>query len=181
MKIQIKHYSFLLTVVIAMSLFSWVACTNKTNQTILGYAPVYIDPASSQVITFNPAQPMVNTGKIYQYKQSTFQIETGKGIHVINSSNPNSPQKVGFISIPGCHEISVKNDILYTDNFRDLIAINISNLNQLSLSARIEKVFPETNQLMPPHEGAYFECADPSKGLIIDWKETLLENPKCKR
>ncbi len=97
MKIQIKHDSFLLTVVITLSLFSWVACTNKTNQTILGYAPVYIDPASSQVITFNPAQPMVNTGKIYQYKQSTFQIETGKGIHVINSSNPNSPQKVGFI------------------------------------------------------------------------------------
>lgn len=181
MKIQSKNFTAFFTLIVTLSLFFWVACTQKSTKTILGYAPVYIDPSSSHVITFDSPQPIVHAGKIYQYKNLTFQMEMGKGIHIINSTNPASPQKTGFINIPGCSEISVKNDILYTDNFRDLIAVNISNLAQLSITSRIENVFPETNQLMPPHEGVYFECADPSKGLIIDWNEQLLENPKCKR
>ena len=171
----------LLVAYLAIMLFPFSSCVqNNQTKNVLGYAPVYADPASINQITFDPPHMIENGGKIYQYKNYTFQLETGKGIHIIQSSNPTSPQKIGFINILGCSEISIKNDILYTDNFRDLVGINIANLNQMQVASRIENVFPAINQQIPPHQGVYFECVDQSKGTVIGWTEKQLVNPKCK-
>lgn len=172
--------SLFLRTTTAIFLAGMVAC-KPTPQKVLGYAPVYASAETLDNIEFLSPQPIVNGGKIYQYQQITFQMETGKGIHIINSSNPSSPQKIGFIKIGGASEISVKNNILYTDNYRDLVGISIANLASPNVISRIEDVFPATEQSYPPHEGVYFECADPEKGIVVDWTEKQLENPKCKR
>ncbi|MBL7767090.1 MAG: hypothetical protein JNJ58_13400 [Chitinophagaceae bacterium] len=170
-----------LTAAITLLLFGLVACVEKTPKSITGYAPVYGDTATTLLIQSEPARPIVHGGKIYQYQNYTFQIENGEGIHIINSSNPANPQKIGFIRVGGCSEISIRNNILYTDNHQDLVAINISNINQVSVASRVERVFPGINQSYPPYNGVWFECVDPSKGIVIGWTEKLLVNPKCKR
>lgn len=169
------------TAVATLLLFGAVACIKQTDQTVLGYAPVYGNLADLKTISADGPQAIVHAGKIYAYQGYTFQIENGEGIHVIQSSDPAHPAKIGFIRVKGCSEISIRNNILYTDNHRDLVGIQISNPNQISVVSRLSEVFPGVNQEYPPVSGTYFECADAKKGTVIAWTEKLLTNPKCKR
>lgn len=176
-----KRSVVLVTSIVTMLIFGMIACVEKNPTEIMGYAPVYGNPSQMHEIKSMPARAIVNGGKIYQYSPFTFQIENGVGIHVINSSNPSNPQKIGFIQVAGCSEIAAQNGILYTDNYRDLVALNITNINSVVVESRLEKVFPGVNQQMPPYAGEYFECVDPTKGEVIGWTEKLLIKPKCKR
>ncbi|MDD2346168.1 MAG: hypothetical protein PHY85_08485, partial [Bacteroidales bacterium] len=104
-----------------------------------------------------------------------------RGIHVINNSNPESPQNIKFISIPGNYDISIRNNILYADNAKDLVSIDITNLDSVSVKSRIQNVYNEVKQMYPDFATGYFECVDPSKGFVIGWTKTNLVNPKCRR
>lgn len=162
-------------------IFSMVACIKNNNKEVLGYAPIYGSLLDMTDIKSEAPKPFVNAGKIYLYQNYTFQMDNGEGIHIINSANPSNPVKIGYIKVKGCSEISIKNNILYTDNHRDLVGINISNINAIQVQSRLEKVFPGVNQEVPPAEGIFFECADPAKGTVIGWTQKMLTNPKCKR
>lgn len=162
---------------ITILIFSLTACIQKNDLEVLGYAPVYGSNTDMALIKSEPVRPIVNAGKIYQYGALTFQIENGSGIHVINTT---TRTKIGFIHIKGCSEMSIRNNILYADNYRDLVSIDISNINAVKEIDRLSTVFPGIDQEFPPYNG-YFECADPSKGTIIGWTQKLLINPKCKR
>jgi hypothetical protein len=62
-----------------------------------------------------------------------FYIAQNSGIHVFNNQNPENPQNIAFIQLEGVHDISVKNDILYADNFMDLVVFDISNVSAIQL------------------------------------------------
>jgi|688.fasta_scaffold13743_9 hypothetical protein len=180
MKKTLLH-PILVATTLTLIAFYWSACIKSGPTEVVGFKPVYADPATIRDISNGPARTIVNGGKIYAYKNWAFQIENGEGIHVMDMSQPNQPVKLGFIKIHGCSEISIQNDVLYSDNDRDLVCINISQYPSISLSSRIEKIFPGVSQEIPPYAGVYFECVDPSKGQVIGWTEVLLTNPKCKR
>ncbi|MBL7754781.1 MAG: hypothetical protein JNM44_09905, partial [Chitinophagaceae bacterium] len=169
------------TVIITLGLFGWVACINKTPVKVRGYQPVYLAADSAEIITSLPGRSIRNGGKIYAYKNRLFQMETGSGIHVIDANNPSQPTKLGFIAVPGCSELSIQNDVLYTDNFRDLVGIDISQFPDIELRSRLNQVFPGANQEFPPYTGIQFECVDPAKGYVVNWIETELTDPKCQR
>jgi hypothetical protein len=105
--------------------------------------------------------------------------ELGKGIHVINNQNPSNPQPVAFISVPGNADIAVKGDVLYADNATDLVSLDISNPLQVRVLHRVENAFP--SEMYPPHTGVFFQCVDKTKGAVVGWEKTTLENPKCRR
>ncbi len=82
--------------------------------------------------------------KVYLYKQTIFIVEEFEGIHVIDNSNPEDPQKSGFLRIPGCIDVAVKEDVLYADNAVDLVTIDISNYpSEIKELDRFQDVFPE--------------------------------------
>ncbi len=126
-------------------------------------------------IIYREAQDIVDPGKIYYKDHTIYLNEKYKGIHVIDNSNPANPQNIGFINIPGCIDISIKNNSLLADNATDLVAIDISNLQQLSVTKRIQNVFPEST---PPdwNEIPYmFTPANrPRNTVIVGWEK--LEN-----
>ncbi|MCB9283748.1 MAG: hypothetical protein H6563_06695 [Lewinellaceae bacterium] len=125
------------------------------------------------------ARPVHNLGKIY-YKDSTIYVtESGWGIHVIDNSDPYHPERIKFIQIPGCKDVAIKGNILYADNVTDLVAIDISNLDNIVLLKRIEGLYPEVDQLAPEAYEGYFECVDPTKGAVVGWETALLDNPQC--
>ena len=124
---------------------------------------------------------MVNAGKIYVKGNLIFQNEIGEGIHIINNSIPANAQRTGFIKIKGSQEISIKGDYLYSNNYADLVVVNISNLTAVTEVSRIRNAFSDNNsQLVPPVRGNYFECVDNSKGTVIGWVRDSIDNPKCK-
>ena len=86
---------------------------------------------------------VASPGKMYLYGNTIFLNESGKGIHIIDNSNPAAPVNKSFLPIPGNYDMAVKGNILYADCFTDLLAFDISNPNQLVLKSFISLVFPD--------------------------------------
>src|SRR5215510_3672137 len=101
------------------------ACTSRSSNQlpdqVSGYVPIYSSSAAAKTITAGPARATVKGGKLYTVGNLLFQVEADSGIHVINYSNPASPQKLGFIRSALCKEISVKDGYIYTNNLSDLV------------------------------------------------------------
>jgi len=120
-------------------------------------------------------------GKIYFKDNYIFISEVGKGIHIYDNSNPSSPVHVSFIKIPGNVDIAIKNDVLYADNFTDLIVVDVSDLTDCKMISRYKDVFPYA---LPPYdESCPIAQIDRNIGLIIGWKleesETVCRDREC--
>ncbi len=155
------------------------ACNTKYPTEVEGYQPIYLNKAEQYTIETLAAQPYETPGKIYKYGNFTFQLEKGKGVHIINSTDPANPSKVKFINVPGATEISIKDNMLYSNNFDDLVTLNIADINNISVASRSKGVFPIIYESVPPSDNSYFECVDESRGIVIGWKLVTLKNPKC--
>lgn len=129
------------------------------------YEPVYMsyEELRSSVKT-EPAQPLKKPGKIYLKGNYIFVNEVDKGIHIIDNSNPSAPQNISFIKIPGNMDIAAMGNTLYADSYTDLLALDITNPQNVTVLKRIEDALPQR-----VFTGGYY--ADPAKGVAIDWKE----------
>lgn len=123
-------YNLPVFAILLLSLFSTGCeqdiCTRTEEYT--AYEPVYkrIDEMRMPA-TFTAARSLSSPGKIFYYKGYLMINEMHEGIHVIDNSDPASPQNVGFIEVAGNLDMAVNNDILYVDSYLDLVAINITN------------------------------------------------------
>ena len=146
------------------------------------WVPVYTNnTAAIKTISYGPARSTVNAGKIYTLGNRIYQVEQDSGIHIIDYTNPSSPQKLGFIRSFLCKEVSVKNGLVYTNNFSDLVVIDASNLAAVREVARTPEVFPDLALQYPNYTSVYFECPDPKKGIVIRWEKKTIDNAKCRR
>ncbi len=145
------------------------------------YIPVYAPEAGSRQVSFSGPRPIKHAGKIVLYNNLLFQVEQDSGIHVFNVSNPASPQRIGFIRSPLCKEVAVKNNYLITNNLDDMVVIDFSNPTLIKEVKRLSGEFPEMKLQYPPQTGVYFQCPDPSKGIVIGWTLGKVDNPQCSR
>lgn len=107
------------------------------------YKPVYKTTAEVKAnIKSNAAKEIVNPGKIFILGNYIFLNEVDKGIHILDNTNPASPQNVAFIDIPGNVDLAVKGNILYADLYTDLVTIDISNPLNIAVKKYNEGVFP---------------------------------------
>jgi hypothetical protein len=146
------------------------------NQNQAGYRPVYGAPQFSEIKLLAP-QPVNKPGKIYVYGSYLLVNELKKGIHVFNNENPAQPQPLGFLQILGNTDMAVRNDILYADHLGNLVALQVSGFNQVQTLGTLP--LKNWNLGVPPPAGFHFECVDPSKGLVVDWKKTENKNLDC--
>jgi hypothetical protein len=163
-----KHLLFLPQFFLIAFLFS--GCTDKVEVTraYTLYEPVYmsLEDLRSAVVVQEPVQISLH-GKIYLYGNYILLNEPGKGIHIIDNRNPSKPSFIRFINIPGNFDMAVKGDILYADSYMDLVAIDIGNLNKITIIDRIENIFLHSFSSYHYHK---------EKGILVDWeeKETLM-------
>jgi hypothetical protein len=121
-------------------------------------------------IKSNAALPVKKPGKIFVKGNFIFLNEIDKGVHIIDNSNPAAPVNKYFVSIPGNLDLAVKENILYADNYRDLITLDISNPANVQVKKITENVFPR-RQYLNGFTG------DTTK-IIVDWrkKDTTVSN-----
>jgi len=148
-----------------------------------GLAPKYISAAAEIIAESLEPREFVNLGKIVTVGNSIFILEIFEGIHVIDNTNPNSPTGIAFWSIPGAIDFTISDDILFVGNSRDLIVIEIIDVNNLSIVSIEENKLSsfEASQFAPPDYFGFFECVDSSKGIVVGWKEAELNSPQCWR
>lgn len=149
-------------------------------QEVEGFKPIYISADEAFDIKMQDVQPIEVAGKLYLYNNLLLINEIGKGIHLIDNTNPASPVKLGFVKVPGSHDMVIKGDVIYANNYGDLVALKITPENEIVITERIEEVI-QSNALYPLERGFYFECPDLSKGVVVGWQKTTLKNPQCFR
>jgi hypothetical protein len=144
-----------------------LSCKDKIEQVYTVNNPVYLsynDLRNSFKVA--DGQEIIHPGKIYFKDHYIFVNEYQKGIHVIDNTDPGSPQIVKFIEIPGCVDLAIRDNILYADSYVDLVAIDISNLDDIREVKRIEGVFP---YMIPDCANGIAEGVDASKGVVVEW------------
>jgi len=128
------------------------------------YEPVYtpLSVIRSSIAVDEP-RPITGVGKIYFKDGYLFVNEPGQGIHVIDNHDPQNPLRKHFITIPGNFDMAIRNNILYADSYIDLVALDISNPDQVVEVSRLENIFSQYNSM-----GFY---VDTQKGLVTEWAE----------
>jgi hypothetical protein len=147
---------------------------------VLGYKPIYASEKDYN-IEWQAPRSLQRPGKIYVYNRMLLINEKFAGIHLIDNSNPTKPQPIGFINIPGNIDMAITKNVLYADNQRDLVAIDLSDLSNLTVMKRFSNILPEYNLYPDEEERVFFECVETSKGIVIGWEKTLIKDPKCYR
>jgi hypothetical protein len=144
-------------------------CQDKVSEKYSASVPVYMSYADlRKAVEYTDPVSLEKPGKIYFKGNYIYINEYFKGVHVIDNTNPSSPKEKKFIKIPGNVDIAIKDNILYADSYVDLVAIDISNLNDVKEKHRIKDVFSYTIPVNPVNYTQ--EWPDPSKGVVISWE-----------
>ena len=88
-----------------------------------------------------PPQNIDESGKIYSYNNYIFINDEFIGVHIIDNSNPASPNPISFLKIPGNVDISIKDNFLFADSSTDLVVFDITDINAIGIVDRLEDVF----------------------------------------
>ncbi|MFK7934319.1 MAG: hypothetical protein AB8G22_12475 [Saprospiraceae bacterium] len=163
-------------------LFVISSCQDQVDieQMIEGLTPIYVDPATAKEIKNLPIQPIQQLGKIYYKDPYIFVSEIGKGIHVLDNTDPTDPTKITFIQVIGNQDLAIKNNFLYADNLTDLVVLDISDLMQVKVVNRVADLYDKTADFPANYQGT-FECVNPELGVVVGWESAMLDNPRCFR
>lgn len=149
-------------------------CIKDTaTRTYTFYKPVCKTVAEVRAgIKSDAAIPIKNPGKIFVSGNYIFLNEVDKGVHIIDNTNPAAPVNKYFVAIPGNLDLAVKANILYADNYQDLLALDISNPANVQVKKITERVFTR-------RQYTYGYTGDTTK-VIVDWIKkdtTVSDNP----
>ena len=146
--------------------------TGEPRLKVLGQIPVYGTEVFAKNILYTATPlPVINGGNIYAFYNYLFQVESGYGIHVIDNTNPGNANRIGFITIKGCSQLSIKDDKLYANSYDDLVVLDFSTLNNIQIVSRLKGVFTEYRYGSPiaePQVSGYYECPR-SDSFVVRW------------
>lgn len=117
------------------------SCNTESTEVALFAVPQYksLNEIRNSV-TIESARNTNSEGKIYVSSNYLFYIAQEEGIHVFDNQNPSNPQNIAFIKVAGVHDIAVKGNHLFADNYFDLLVFDISDINTISLEQTLENV-----------------------------------------
>lgn len=149
-------------------------------QHVWGNKPVYMARSEAKSISYIDSPQVVRIpGNIYAKGDLIYQLETGKGIHVINNAVPSQAERIGFIVVNGSSQISIKGNFLYTNSYEDLVVIDISTPGTVNLVKRVPNAFASGSAFyyyVEPPESGYYECPR-YDSVIVDWvKDSIWTN-----
>lgn len=168
-------------VLLILSLITLVFVSCDSNDDNDGYADYQVARAlvmskaefANSVDIIAP-RPIDESGKIYTYQDYIFINDKYEGVHVIDNSNPQQPQKISFIKIPGNVDVSVKDNFLFADSLMDLVVLDISDINNIQQVNRLENVL--YNNVFFPFEADIVEYEEYNyeTEILVGW-ETVTE------
>lgn len=150
------------------------ACSDRTVKIYQANVPQYESFETFRATTFTMQAPQTlsRPGKIYSYNNLLLINDLMTGIHFYDNANPAAPVNLGFLPIHANADMAVRNDLLFVDNYTDLLAFNISNPSAPTLVCRLNDVFDFSNYGYISGLDNNFPTAeiDNSQGVVVGWK-----------
>jgi hypothetical protein len=159
-----KKILFSLTIIT----FILQSCTKeKCTHTYDGitYKPVYAAMSTLRTVNIQPAKAITSNGKIFIKGNYIFLNEVDKGFHIIDNTNPATPIRIAFVSIPGNIDMIAKGNFLLVDNYVDLLTFDISNPANIQLVKRTENALPFRTY-------GYGFADNATQGIIMSFEKT---------
>jgi len=141
--LQRSKFGALAAVAVATAMSLSGCMKDKCTRTVTysDYRPVYMTyDQIRQPIAAQAPRTIEQAGKIYLYDRYLLLGEVGDGIHVFDISGATA-SPVAFLPIVGNKDMAIRNNILYADNYTDLVAIDISDIQRPVTVGRTENVF----------------------------------------
>lgn len=161
--------------------------TWQSGFTQMGYKPVYVRSGElKDLIKSTAPQALTETGKIYVKGNYLLVNRPFAGIHVFDNSDPANPVNLAFLEIPGNMDVSMKGNFLYADYIGKIAVIDVTDIQKPRVTQTVAidtqfQNYPPTDLQGRGTWRTYFECPDPSKGIVVGWSYTQLNSPKCWR
>lgn len=127
-----------------MALFILSSCEKEEDKNLITVAiPVTQSIADFRAsVEIQEPRNIKESGKIYAWQDLIFINDRNEGVHIIDNSDPYNPKKLKFLNIPRNMDIAIKDSKLYADSGMDLVVFDISDINNIKESTRVEDVFP---------------------------------------
>ncbi len=139
---------------------------------VWGSKPIYAAVNTAKQINYiAQKQPLKQAGNIYAKDNFIFQIDIGRGIHVIDNSVTSKADRIGFINVNGCAQIAIKGNYLYTNSYADLVTIDVSDPIHVKEVSRVAEAFPDFRYNYPlaqPEESGYYLCPR-YDSVVVGW------------
>jgi hypothetical protein len=143
-RVHVSLYALLfLTTLLGLSVLL-EGCTDTCEVTheYVYYEPVYTTVAEVRAgVTLLSPQSIEAVGKIYFKDGMLFVNEPGKGIHIINNTDPSNPKALKFLQVPGNYDLAIKGNTLCADSYVDLVAFDISEVYNIREVNRLPGIF----------------------------------------
>lgn len=170
-------------------LFGFSSCLeDECEDTVLfrGMEPVTITAEEwrSEVFIVDTPGDVCEASGFYVYEDYLYMIENGEGLHLFDNADANNPRPVGFIPITGSQGLAARNDLLYVNQYTDLLTFDVSDPAKPTLVSRTEDVFGTQSvflfqmndgrfvtSFVPTEEFRTFDCSGPSGAF---WDGNLL-------
>ncbi len=115
-------------------------CTQTRTYLVTVQQSIPFTSLKTSVVSSAPRN-LETPGKIYVYNQYLLIGEAKKGIHIVDNSNPRSPKNISFVAIPGVIDFAVKDNVLFADNYTDLVSLSLADPTNIKEIGRKEHVF----------------------------------------
>ena len=126
------------------------------------------------LVKWFPPQPIGNNGKIVIYGNYLLVNEPDKGIHIFDNQDPTNPVPKGFVNIPGNNDFMVKDDIIYAESLKDLVLIDMKDINTVEEVGRSRNLFTVNRYRFSSLSDYYFDI-DTTNEIIIGEKTVCVE------
>lgn len=143
-----------------------------------GFKPVYSNELED-IIALEPPRPLKHLGKIYSYEQYLLINEPQQGLHVIDNSDPRNPKQLSFLKLLGSNDIAIKNNIIYADQFRNMMIVKMEDVSSILDKRLVSNTFQNhtSYDVSPPGQDLYYECPNPSLGVVVNWTADSVDYP----
>ncbi len=125
------------------------SCTRSVNFTRI--EPIFenMEAVRNTAIILEPPKPIQNPGRVVSYGSQLLINEKGKGIHLIDNSDPVNPFMSSFLAIPGNYNFAVNNGVLYANSYVDLLVFELNVMGPSTMpdqtasfpTTRLQQVF----------------------------------------
>jgi len=145
----------------------------EENRLVQGFTPITVTPDVWRASSFfcGTPQPVCEGTSFYVYEQYLFMMEGTEGLHIFDNSDSNNPVPVTFMEAPGGQGLSVRNDILYMNQYTDLVAFDLSDPTRPELVGRTKDVFEPYSvfaQVLPGNDGFVVDWEPNNERRVID-------------
>jgi hypothetical protein len=162
-----RYLSIPIALIISILVLS--SCEDRSLQTTTANVPIYLsfDDLRKSIVIEEP-KDISKPGKIYFKDNYIFINEFMEGVHIIDISDPSSPDPLAYIPVPGAIDMAIKDDILYVDSYTDLVMIDISDPENPEEKQRINDILEYT---LPPYDINYpLADVDKEEGVVTGWE-----------